>query len=62
MPIGEVAGYLTGNEGTIHRLAAAKKTPAFEVDGSWRSSKIDIDVRIKEQSTVDTGSTAADGQ
>ncbi len=62
MTIGEVAAYLKVTERTIYRLAAAKKIPAFKVGGSWRFSKIDIDAWIKEQSTVDTGSTAADGQ
>ena len=62
MTIGEVAAYLKVTERTIYRLAAAKKIPAFKVGGSWRFSRGDIDSWIKEQSTVDTGSTAADGQ
>jgi excisionase family DNA binding protein len=62
MTIGEVAAYLKVTERAIYRLAAAKKIPAFKVGGSWRISKIDIDAWFKEQSTVDTGSTAADGQ
>lgn len=62
MTIGEVADYLKVTERTIYRLAAAKKIPAFKVGGSWRFSKIDIDAWIKEQSTVDAGSTAAGRQ
>jgi excisionase family DNA binding protein len=60
--IKDVAEYLKVTERTIYRLAAAKKIPAFKVGGSWRFSRGDIDSWIKEQSTVDTGSTAADGQ
>ena len=62
MTIGEVADYLKVTERTIYRLAVAKKVPAFKVGGSWRFSKIDIDAWIKEQSTVDAGSTAAGRQ
>ena len=62
MTIGEVADYLKVTERTIYRLAAAKKIPAFKVGGSWRFSKIDIDAWIKEQSTVDAGTTAAGRQ
>ena len=50
MTIGEVAGYLKVTERTIYRLAAAKKIPAFKVGGSWRFSRADIDVWIKQQS------------
>ena len=50
MTIGEVADYLKVTERTIYRLAAAKKIPAFKVGGSWRFSKADIDVWIKQQS------------
>ena len=53
MTIGEVAGYLKVTERTIYRLAAAKKIPAFKVGGTWRFSRADIDVWIKQQSTVD---------
>jgi excisionase family DNA binding protein len=60
--IKDVAEYLKVTERTIYRLAAAKKIPAFKVGGSWTFSRGDIDSWIKEQSTVDTGSSAADGQ
>jgi excisionase family DNA binding protein len=50
MTIGEVAGYLKVTERTIYRLAAAKKIPAFKVGGSWRFSRADIDIWIKQQS------------
>lgn len=50
MTIGEVADYLKVTERTIYRLAAAKKIPAFKVGGSWRFSRADIDVWIKQQS------------
>ena len=50
MTIGEVAGYLKVTERTIYRLAAAKKIPAFKVGGSWRFSRADIDLWIKQQS------------
>ena len=52
MTIGEVAGYLNVTERTIYRLAAAKKIPAFKVGGSWRFSLADIDVWIKQQSSL----------
>jgi excisionase family DNA binding protein len=50
MTIGEVADYLKVTERTIYRLAAAKKIPAFKVGGSWRFSRSDIDIWIKQQS------------
>ena len=50
MTIGEVADYLKVTERTIYRLAAAKKIPAFKVGGSWRFSRADIDIWIKQQS------------
>lgn len=53
LTIREVAGYLKVTERTIYRLAAAKKIPAFKVGGAWRFSRTDIDIWIKQQSTVD---------
>lgn len=50
MTVGEVADYLKVTERTIYRLAAAKKMPAFKVGGSWRFSRADIDIWIKQQS------------
>lgn len=51
MTIGEVADYLKVTELTIYRLAAAKKSPAFKVGGSWRFSRVDIAAWIKQQSS-----------
>ena len=48
--IKDVAEYLKVTERTIYRLAAAKKIPAFKVGGSWRFSRADIDIWIKQQS------------
>lgn len=42
--IGCGADFLKVNQQTIYRLASAKKIPAFKVGGSWRFSKIDIDL------------------
>jgi excisionase family DNA binding protein len=53
LTIREVAAYLKVTERTIYRLAAAKKIPAFKVGGTWRFSRADIDVWIKQQSIVD---------
>lgn len=53
LTIREVADYLKVTERTIYRLAAAKKIPAFKVGGTWRFSRADIDIWIKQQSTVD---------
>jgi excisionase family DNA binding protein len=53
MTIGEVANYLKVTERTIYRLAGAKQIPAFKVGGSWRFSKVDIDLWIKRQSSED---------
>lgn len=53
LTIREVAEYLKVTERTIYRLAAAKKIPAFKVGGTWRFSRADIDIWIKQQSTVD---------
>ncbi len=50
MTIAEVADYLKVTERTIYRLAAAKKIPAFKVGGSWRFSRAEIDIWIKQQS------------
>ena len=53
LTIREVAAYLKVTERTIYRLAAAKRIPAFKVGGTWRFSRADIEVWIKQQSTVD---------
>ena len=53
LTIREVAGYLKVTERTIYRLAAGKKIPAFKVGGAWRFSRADIDIWIKQQSTLD---------
>lgn len=60
MTIGEVADYLKVTERTIYRLAAAKKIPAFKVGGSWRFSRADIDIWIKQQSMEAIGPTKKD--
>lgn len=52
MTIGDVADYLKVTERTIYRLAGAKQIPAFKVGGSWRFSRVDIDLWIKEQSAL----------
>ncbi len=52
LTIREVAAYLKVTERTIYRLAGAKKIPAFKVGGTWRFSRTDIDVWIKQQSIV----------
>ena len=46
----DVAAYLKVGKRTVYRLAAAKKIPAFKVGGSWRFSRPDIDLWIKQQS------------
>jgi excisionase family DNA binding protein len=46
-----VADYLNHIERTIYRLAGVKQTTAYKVGGSWRYSKVDIDRRIREQSS-----------
>lgn len=64
LTIKQVAGYMKVTERTIHRLAAAKKIPAFKVGGTWRLSPVDIDRWIKQQSSVDQeddGSGSAKG-
>lgn len=43
MVIGEIAGYLKVTERTIYRLAAAKNVPAFQMGGSRRFPRADID-------------------
>jgi excisionase family DNA binding protein len=50
--IKDVSEYLKVTERTIYRLAAAKKIPAFKVGGSWRFSRSDIDVWIRQQSVL----------
>ncbi len=62
LTIREVADYLKVTERTIYRLAAAKKIPAFKVGGSWRFSRPDIDLWIREQSLVDQGGNESEGQ
>jgi len=61
LTIREVADYLKVTERTIYRLAAAKKIPAFKVGGSWRFSRPDIDLWIREQSLVDQGGNESEG-
>ena len=46
----DVAAYLKVGKRTVYRLAAAKKSPAFKVGGTWRFSRADIDTWIKQQS------------
>lgn len=48
----EVANYLKVTDRTIYRLVAARKIPAFKVGGTWRFSRADIDVWIKQQSSI----------
>lgn len=62
LTIREVAEYLKVTERTIYRLAAAKKIPAFKVGGTWRFSRADIDVWIKQQSTVDQSGGEGSGK
>lgn len=62
LTIREVADYLKVTERTIYRLAAAKKIPAFKVGGSWRFSRPDIDLWIKEQSLVIPGGNELEGR
>jgi excisionase family DNA binding protein len=52
--IKEVAEYPKVTERTSHPLAAAKKIPAFKVGGSWRLSRVDIDVWIQRQTAEAT--------
>lgn len=52
LTIREVAAFLKVTERTIYRLASAKKIPAFKVGGTWRFSRADIDVWIRQQSTL----------
>jgi excisionase family DNA binding protein len=51
--IKDVAENLKVTERTIYRLAAAKKIPAFNLGGSCRFSRTDIDTWIKAQSKPD---------
>ena len=48
----DVAEYLKDTARTIYRLAPAKKIPAYEVGGSWRLSREDIDAWIKAQTSI----------
>lgn len=52
MTIKEVSDYLKVTERTIYRLAAGKQIPAFKVGGSWRFSRSEIDLWIKNQSSM----------
>ena len=60
LTIKEVADYLKVTERTIYRLAAGKQIPAFKVGGSWRFSRADIDIWIKQQSMEAIKSTKKD--
>ena len=48
----DVTAYLKVGKRTVYRLASAKQIPAFKVGGSWRFSRADIDVWIKQQSAM----------
>ncbi|RMQ44184.1 DNA-binding protein [Pseudomonas cichorii] len=50
LTLDDVAAYLKVGKRTVYRLAAAKKIPAFKVGGTWRFSRTDIDMWIKQQS------------
>lgn len=54
MTMAKVADYLKDSEQTIFRLAGGKNIRSFEVGGSWRFSKADIDRWIKLQKTFAT--------
>jgi excisionase family DNA binding protein len=67
LTIKQVADFLKVTERTIYRLAAAKKIPAFKVGGTWRFSRADIDIWIKQQSvggftSAGDKNNVADGQ
>ena len=47
----EVAAYLKLAEKTTYKLAAAGKLPGFNVGGSWRFKRDDIDRWIEEHKT-----------
>lgn len=49
--IKDVAVYMKITDGTIYRLAGARKIPAFRVGGTWRLSRADIDKWIRRQSS-----------
>ncbi|MDR2365161.1 MAG: helix-turn-helix domain-containing protein [Zoogloeaceae bacterium] len=46
----EIAGRLKVAERAIHRLAAARKIPAFKVGGTWRFRMADMGRWIAAQS------------
>lgn len=49
LTLDDVAACIKVGKPTIYRLAAAKKIPAFKVGGTWRFSRTNIDMRIKQQ-------------
>ncbi len=61
LTIREVADYLKVTERTIYRLAGAKKIPAFQVGGTWRFSRQEIDQWIKRQTNDDTSGDGSKG-
>jgi len=60
LTLDNVAAYLKVGKRTVYRLAAAKKIPAFKVGGTWRFSRTDIDIWIKQQSMEGLNASRAD--
>jgi excisionase family DNA binding protein len=60
LTLDDVAAYLKVGKRTVYRLAAAKKIPAFKVGGTWRFSRTDIDIWIKQQSMEGLNTSRAD--
>jgi excisionase family DNA binding protein len=62
LTLDDVVAYLKAGKRTVYRLAASKKIPAFKVGGSWRFSRTEIDLWIKQQSTEGLPSEMTDGK
>ncbi len=51
MTIDEVVGYLRINTKTAYRLAADSELPGFEVGGTWRFRRVDIEDWINREAS-----------
>ena len=59
LTLDEVAAYLKAGKRAIYRLAASGEIPAFKLGGTWRFSRSDIEIWIKQRSASNPERTAS---
>jgi excisionase family DNA binding protein len=57
----EVAELLKVADKTVYTMAQKCQLPAFKVRGQWRFKRVDIDLWIEAQKSLQTGTSANGG-